>query len=196
MKNALLSLAVLFGVSIGATTSMAQNQAVIIPSGTAMRVRTMDPIDVDSARPGARFRGSLADPVKNRDGAVLIPRGAPVQLSVASVNRSGRMRGRDRIDLKVESITFNGQTHPVVSTISESRGSRQGRRTLRGTGIGAGAGALIGGLAGGATGLGVGALIGGGGGTAVAAATGGKHLTIPPETVLSFQLQSPLRAPR
>ena len=99
---------------------------------------------------------------------------------------------KDHDSLKVDSITFNGRTYPVVSNVAESRGRRRGRRTLSGTGIGAGAGALIGGLAGGGAGLAAGALIGGGGGTAVAAATGKKRLTIPPESVLSFQLQSPL----
>jgi lactate permease len=39
----------------------------------------------------------------------------------------------------------------------------------------------------------IGSLVGGGGGAAVAAATGGKHVSIPPESVLTFQLQSPLR---
>jgi hypothetical protein len=167
--------------------------AVTVPAGAAIRVRTIDPIDMNSAQPGARFRGSLADPVTNLNGVVLIPRGAPVQLSVVNVRKAGRVKGRDRIDLKVDSISFNGRTLPVASSIAESQGKSQGKRTLRGTGIGAGAGALIGGLAGGGTGLAVGALVGGGGGTAVAAATDRPHLSIPPESVLSFQLQSPLR---
>ena len=157
-----------------------------------MRVRTIDPIEVNSARPGTRFKGNLADSVKSRDGTVLIPGGAAVQLSAVNVARSGKIRGRDRIDLKVDSITLNGKTYPVVSTINESRGGRRGSRTLRNTGIGAGAGALICGIAGGGTGAAVGALVGGGGGTAVAAASGG-HLSIPSETVLSFQFQTPLR---
>src|SRR5262245_35705275 len=126
MKNALLILTALLSASI---CSHAQ---VTVPAGTPMRVRTIDPIDVSSARPGSRFLGSLADPVKSRDGAILMPRGAPVQLSAVNVRRSGRMRGRDRIDLKVDSITFNGKSQPVVSTISESRGRRKGSRTLRG----------------------------------------------------------------
>ena len=123
----------------------------------------------------------------------MIPRGAPVEMGVVGVQRAGRIEGRDRIDLKVDSITFDGRRFPVTSTVAESRGDRQGRRTLKGTGIGAAAGAVIGGIAGGGTGLAVGSLVGGGGGTAVAAATGGKHLTIPPESVLTFQLQAPLR---
>jgi hypothetical protein len=123
----------------------------------------------------------------------VIPRGAPVQLSVVNVTRMGKVKGRDRIDLKVDSIAFRGKTYPVVTTVAGARGGKRGKRTLEGTGIGAGAGALIGGLAGGGTGAGIGALVGGGGGTAVAAATGRKPLSIPPETVLSFQLRSPLR---
>jgi hypothetical protein len=190
LKNIMLSVAILFSALI-CTIGSAQTQGTI-PAGAAIRVRTIDPINVSSARPGSRFRGTLADPVNSSDGAVLIPRGAPVQLSAVNVQRSGRVRGRDRISLKVDSITFNGRTYPVVTTISESSGGRQGSRTLRRTGVGAGGGAVIGGIAGGGKGAAVGSLVGGGGGTAVAAATGGKHLRIPPETLLSFQLQSPL----
>jgi hypothetical protein len=191
MKNALLGSAVLLGISIFNGNS-AQTRTVTVPAGAAFRVRTIDPIDVNSTQPGAKFRGTLADPVTNRNGFIVIPRGAPVQISAVSVHKAGTFRGRARIDLKVNSITSNGRTYPVVSTVAESRGHRRGKRTLTGTGIGAGAGGLIGGLAGGGVGLAVGALVGGGGGTAVAAATGKKGLTIPPESVLAFQLQSPL----
>lgn len=116
-----------------------------------------------------------------------------MQLSVVKVTKSSRISGRDKIDLKVDSIAYRGTEYPVVASIAESKGSGKGKRTLTGTGIGGGAGALIGGLAGGGAGAAVGAAIGGAGGTAVAAGTGGKHLTIPPESVLSFQLNSPLR---
>jgi hypothetical protein len=70
----------------------------------------------------------------------------------------------------------------VATTIAGSQGGGNGSRTLRKTGVGTGAGALIGGITGGGTGAAVGALVGAGGGTAVAAATGGEHLKIPPET--------------
>jgi hypothetical protein len=193
MKHVLLSLAVL---SVGAICNIGiaqPHQSATIPAGTVIRVRTMAPIAVDSAQSGERFSGSLADPLTNSGGAILIPRGASVELTAVRVKKASRISGRDRIDLKVDSITFRGRSYSVVTTIAESKGSGKGTRTLTRTGIGAGAGALIGGIAGGGTGLAVGALAGGGAGTAVAAATGGKHLTIPAETVLSFQLQSPVR---
>jgi hypothetical protein len=188
MKNALLTSTLLLGIAI----FNAQAQTVTIPAGSAFRVRTVDPIDIRAVQPGAKFRGTLADPVMNKNGVVLIPRATPVQMSAVNVRRAGTFKGRDRIDLKVDAITFKGRAYPVVSTVAESKGHSRGKRTLSGTGIGAGAGGLIGGLAGGGAGLAAGALLGGGGGTAVAAATGKKHLTIPPESVFSFQLQSPL----
>ena len=193
MVKTLLSSTVLLSILLCNGSRAQAQQAVTVPSGAAVRVRTIDPIDINSAQPGMKFRGSLADPVMNINGSVLIPRGAPVQLSVVSVQKEGRLKGRDRIAVKVDSISLNGRSLPVVSSVAESRGNRQGRNTLRDAGIGAGAGGLIGGLVGGGTGLAVGALVGGGGGTAVSAATQKSRLTIPAESVLSFQLQSPLR---
>lgn len=192
MRNACLSMMLLAFVAV-CNVGNAQTNPMTVPSGTAIRVRTIDPISVESARPGSTFRGTLAEPLKNNAGTVLLPRGAPVQLSAVTVTKSSRIKGRDKIDLKVDSISYRGTEYPIVTSIAESKGNGKGKRTLTGTGIGAGAGALIGGVAGGGAGAALGAAVGGGGGTAVAAATGGKHLTIPPESVLSFQLQSPLR---
>jgi hypothetical protein len=190
MRNIILP-AVL--ISVAAIPSLTgAHPAMLIPAGTAIRVRTVDPIDIKSAHPGSEYRGNLADPVAGPNG-IQIPRGAAVRLCIVSVKRSTRISGRDKIELKVNSITFNGRDYPVMTTLMESKGIGKGGRTLKGTGIGAGAGALVGALAGGGTGAAVGALVGGGGGTAVAAATGEKHLTIPPETVLSFVLRSSLK---
>jgi len=164
MKRVFLSVALFFSASLGSAihAQTTDHQAASVPAGTALHVRTIDPIDVNSARPGAKFRGSLADAVKTSDRHVVIPRGAPVQLNVVDVDKAGRMKGRDRIDLNVDSITFNGKSYPVISTIAGSRGGRQGRRTLRGPGIGAAAGAVIGGIAGGGAGAAVGSILGGG----------------------------------
>ena len=192
MKNVLLSMAFL-SCSAVFNAGSAQTDPMTIPSGTAVKVRTLDPISVESAQPGSKFRGTLADPLRDRAGIVLLPRGASVQLSAVNVRRSSRISGRDKIDLKVDSITFRGREYAVVTSVFESKGSGKGKRTLSRTGIGAAAGGVIGAIAGGGTGAAVGALVGGGGGTAVAAATGGGHLTIPPESLLLFQLNSPLR---
>ena len=189
MKHPLCSLALLALTALG---NAAQVHTLTIPAGSTVRVRTAESIDVKSVDPGYRFAGNLTDPLKSSAGTVVIPAGAPVQLSVVSVKSSSRVQGRDRLAVKVDTVAYRGRTYSLVTNVSESAGKSKGKRTLTRTGIGAGAGALIGGIAGGGTGLAVGALVGGGAGTAVAAATGGKHLAIPAESILSFQLQSPV----
>ena len=194
MKRWFLSVALLFSTSmVSAIHAQASNADMMtVPAGTVIHVQTIDPIDENSPT-GGRFTASLADPVKVGHGGVVIPRGAPVVLTAVNIQKAGSIEGRDRIDLRVDSITFHGRVYPVTSSVSDTKTGKRGRRTLKGAGIGAAGGGVIGAIAGGGTGALVGALVGGGGGAAVSAATGKKHLSIPPETVLTFQLQAPLR---
>src|SRR4051794_35612437 len=43
--------------------SKGSRRGVTIPAGTVLRVRTLDPIDVDTSQTGARFNASIDDPV-------------------------------------------------------------------------------------------------------------------------------------
>jgi hypothetical protein len=194
MKRWFLSVALLFSTSmVSAIHAQTSNAGMMtVPAGTVIHVRTIDPIDENSPT-GGRFRASLADPVKVGHGGMVIPQGAPVELTAVNIQKAGTVEGRDRIDLRVDSITFHGRVYPVTSSVSDTKTGKRGRRTLKGAGIGAAGGGVIGAIAGGGTGALVGALVGGGGGAAVSAATGKKHLSIPPETVLTFQLEAPLR---
>jgi hypothetical protein len=194
MKRWFLSVALLFSTSMmSAIHAQTSNAGMMtVPAGTVIHVRTIDPIDENSPA-GGRFRASLAEPVTIGNGGMVIPRGAPVELTAVNIQKAGTVEGRDRIDLKVDSITFRGRVYPVTSSVWGTKTAKRGRRTLKGTGIGAAGGGLIGAIAGGGTGALVGALVGGGGGAAVSAATGKKHLSIPPESLLAFQLQAPLR---
>jgi hypothetical protein len=193
MKRWFVSVALLFSTSIvSAIYAQTTNSGMMtVPAGTMIHVRTIDPIDENSPT-GGRFRGSLAEPVKVGNGGMVIPRGAPVELTAVNIQKAGTVEGRDRIDLRVDSITFHGRVYPVTSSVYDAKTGKRGKRTLKGAGIGAAGGGVIGAIAGGGTGALVGALVGGGGGAAVSAATGKKHLSIPPESVLTFQLQEPL----
>lgn len=162
------------------------NKAVTIPTGTAFRVRTIDPIDVDSTQAGMRFRGSLDDPIM-LNGDVVAPRGADVVMVAANVKQGGRMKGSDLIELKVNSIFVNGRSNPVVTSVSEQKSSGEGKKTARKILGGAGLGAAVGAIAGGGTGAAIGALAGGAGGT-ILSASGQPHLKVPAETRLEFQL--------
>jgi len=164
----------------------AARRAVVLPTGTSFRVRTIDLIDVDTTQAGARFRGAIDDPIM-AGGDVIVPRGAHVALVAAKVKQGGRMKGSDLIELKVNSITVAGRAYPVASSLSETKSGGEGRKTAGKVAGGAGLGAVIGGIASGGTGAAIGALVGGAGGTAVAA-SGQPHLKIPAETRLQFQL--------
>lgn len=164
----------------------AARRAVTIPAGTAFRVRTIDFIDVDSTRAGAKFRGAVDDPMMLR-GDVIVPRGAEVVLVASKVQQGGRMKGSDLIELKVNAIKVGGRPYPVVTTVTETKTGGEGKKTAGKVLGGAGLGAIVGGIAGGGTGAGIGALVGGAGGTIIAA-SGQPHLKIPAETRLQFQL--------
>jgi hypothetical protein len=164
----------------------AAREPVVLPAGTAFRVRTLDFIDVDSTQAGTRFRGTIDDPIMF-SGDVIVPRGADVVLVAAKVQQGGKMKGSDLIELKVNSIAVRGRSCPVVTTLSQTKSSGEGKKTAGKVAGGAGLGAIIGGIAGGGTGAGIGALIGVAGGT-VLSATSQPHLKIPAETRLEFQL--------
>jgi hypothetical protein len=158
----------------------------LIPAGTILTVRTIDPIDVDAAQAGMKFNGTLDDPVMLQ-GDVIVPRGASVRMVAAKVEQGGRMKGSDLIQLKIYSITVKGKSYPVVTSLSETKTGGEGKKSSRKLIGGAGLGAIIGGIAGGGTGAAIGAVVGGAGGAAVAA-SGKPHLKVPPETRLQFQL--------
>lgn len=166
----------------------ASRAPVVLPVGTPFRVRTIDFIDVDSTQAGAKFRGSVDDPIV-LGSDIVVPRGSDVVLVASKVKQGGRFKGSDLIELKVNSITVNGKTYPVVSSLAETKSSGEGKKTAGKVIGGAGLGAIIGGIAGGGTGAAIGVLAGAAGGT-VLAASGQPHLKIPAETRLDFELAS------
>ena len=163
-------------------------ETVVVPAGTTFRVRTIDPIDVDTTQAGMKFRGSLDDPIM-LGGDVIVPRGADVVMVASRVAQGGKMKGSDLLELKVNAITARGKRYQVVTTVVETKSAGEGKKTSRKVIGGAGLGAIIGGIAGGGTGAAIGALAGGATGT-VMAASGQPHLKVPSETRLQFQLQA------
>ena len=98
----------------------AARESVLVPNGTAFRVRTIDPIDVDATKAGMKFRGSLDDPIMI-GGSVIAPRGADVVMVAAKVAQGGRAKGSDLVELKVNSIAVNGRAYQVVTSVSETK---------------------------------------------------------------------------
>jgi hypothetical protein len=161
-------------------------KAVTVPAGTMLNVRLTQAIDVDTSAAGQTFKSIVDDPVMI-GGAVVIPRGASAVMQAVKVEQSGKMKGSDKISLKVNSIGFGGMVHEVSTTYVETKGKGEGKKTARKVGAGAGLGAIVGGIAGGGSGAAIGAAVGGVTGGAVAAG-GEEHLQLAAETRLQFQL--------
>ncbi|MBV8809256.1 MAG: BON domain-containing protein [Acidobacteriaceae bacterium] len=164
---------------------------VTIPVGTRVSVRTIDAIDSSSSSPGQVFGASLDSPLVVGD-RVVIPAGANCGVALVASKEAGRIKGQSELEVRLASMDYHGRPVQVDSTAVTEAGKSRGKQTAVRTGIGAAAGGIIGGLAGGGKGAAIGAAAGGGAGFGINAFTHGPKVKIPSETVLNFQLQSPL----
>jgi hypothetical protein len=169
--------------------------SVTIPAGQRISVRMIDSIDSSKNSVGQEFQASLDAPVTSGDRVVL-PAGTPCTVTLQSVKSAGRIKGQSEVAVALTSIRYQGRTYSVDTSAVEQQGKARGKQTAIRTGIGAAAGAIIGGLAGGGKGAAIGSAAGGGAGFGINALTHGPQVKIPSETVLTFQLQSPLRVER
>lgn len=163
-------------------------KTVTVPAGTMLNVRLSQTIDVDASQTGQTFKAIVDDPVMI-GGSIVIPRGASAVVQAVQVKQSGKMKGSDKVTLKLNTVGFGGMVYDVVTAHVETKGGGEGKRTARKVGGGAGLGAIVGGIAGGGEGAAIGAAVGGLTGAAVASG-GEEHLKLPAETRLQFQLSA------
>lgn len=167
-----------------------------IPAGTSLRVRNNEAIDSQTAQPGQTFSGVVNRDVMDSEGRVAIARGSSATLVVRAATDQGRLQGQSELLVDVASVMVNGKryrldTNDVVEKGREGVGVN--KRTGTFVGGGAALGGIIGAIAGGGKGAAIGALAGGGAGTATQGLTRGKAVRIEPETLLTFQLEAPVR---
>ena len=87
---------------------------------------------------------------------------------------------------------MGGKTYELHTSEFRKEGAGRGKNTAAKVGGGAALGAIIGAIAGGGKGAAIGATVGAGAGTGVQAVTKGQQIKLPTESVLNFQLLSPL----
>ena len=181
-------------VAIGATLSAAPantNPTITLPAGTQVSVRLAQSIDTKRDKPGARFLAHVSDPVM-RDGQVVLRRNATCHGHLVQSKASGRLTGRAKITLSLDSCESYGKIYTIATAEPTFVSKDHKKRNAALIGGGAGTGAGIGAIAGG----GVGALIGAGAGavagTTGAVITGKRNLHLAPETRLNFSLRRPL----
>jgi hypothetical protein len=157
-----------------------------VAAGTPLVVRIEQTISAKNSNVGDTFTGVLAQSVRVQ-GVTVVKAGAPVTGTVVASKGQGRFKGDGALGIAV-----NRLGHYSVTTSSyEKSVSGKGKRSTGFIAGGGGGGALIGGLAGGGKGALIGGLIGAGAGTAGAAFTGNKDVTVPAESVVTFNLTAP-----
>jgi len=168
----------------------------VVPADTKVAVRTEDTIDSAKAAEGQTYAAEVAESVLDANGDVVIPRGSNAQIVIRSASKGGRFHGASDLVLDLQSISVEGQEYLVSTTDLQEKG-RQGvganKRTAEMTGGGAALGAIIGAIAGGGKGAAIGAGAGAGGGALTQILTKGGSIKVPSETVLTFQLDKPVR---
>lgn len=166
-------------------------QPLVVPAGTEIDVRLSTGLSSDENQAGDPFEGTLENAVVLGD-RVAIPKGADVKGQVTSAVKSGRLKQRAELWVKLTEISVRGKNYQIASSTT---GHKEGSKTTRNIlfiGGGAGGGAAIGGATGGGKGAGIGAAIGAGAGTAAAMLTGKRDVKFPPETLLRFGLEEDL----
>jgi len=161
---------------------------ITVPAGTVINVRLTADVSVDTAQTGSTIKGIVDDPIMVA-GEIAIPREARATIAIVKVDQSGKFKGADAIQMKLNSVAFGGKSHQLTTEYASVQGKGEGKKTTRKVAGGAGLGAIVGGIAGGGTGAAIGAAVGAGTGAAVSA-KGEEHLVLPAETRLQFKLSS------
>jgi len=152
-------------------------------------VRLDTDFNSDKATVGELLPATVVTPLTS-GGNVVIQRGAPAQLKVVRIDKSGKISGKSEVEFALVGLTAHGKLLRVSGSSKQVDGPSQGVRTAERTGIGSAAGAAIGAL----TGhlfhhAGTGALAGAGAGGATGAITSHPApVKVSAETVIQFRL--------
>lgn len=178
------------------TQAEIHTKTYVVPVDTKVSVRADDTINSATATEGQTYAAEVTDDVLDANGDVVIPRGSNAQIVIRSASKGGRFRGASDLVLDLQSVSVEGQQY-MVSTTDLKQSGKQGlganKRTAEYTGGAAALGAIIGAIAGGGKGAAIGAGAGAGGGAVTQILTKGGSVKVPAETVLTFQLDKPVK---
>lgn len=183
-----------FIVLLATTLSAVAQKRVDVPAGTRLLIRMLDSVDSGKQQVGYRFTAGLETNLQV-DDVIVAPGGTTVYGRLANAKKAGNMSGAGELTLELTDIVINGTSYPLLTSAFEVKSEGKGKKTTRRIVGGAGLGALIGGIAGGGTGAAIGVLAGAAAGTTVSAATKGKQVSIPSESLLEFRLEQPASLP-
>src|SRR6202453_1375952 len=166
--------------------------SLTVPAGTVIQIRTRDFLSSDGNHKGDNFIATLAQRIVI-DGWVVMRRGQTINGQVTDAVRAGRVKGVSRLQLDLSQLTLvDGQLVPVQTQLLNASAGTSNGRDAAAIGVATGTGAAIGAAAAG----GPGAAIGAGAGFVASVAgvllTRGRPTIIPPESLLTFKLETPI----
>ena len=167
-----------------------------LAAGSEVSIRTNETIDSGTAQEGQVFDAQVTRDIKDADGDLVIPRGSRANLVIRSASKGGKFKGQSDLVLDLASVVIGGKTYAVDADEIAKKGKEgvgANKRTAIYTGGGAAVGAIIGAIAGGGKGAAIGAGAGAGAGALTQILTKGGSIKVPAESVLTFQLDQPLK---
>ena len=164
---------------------------ITLAAGTVIPVRISEALDTKTAQPNDVFHGALASDLGSQ-GVIAIRQGAPIVGRVIDAREAAHFKGSSLLSLELTQMMAGGKKVSLVTDPYVQEGAGRGKNTAVKAGGGAVLGAIIGGIAGGGKGAAIGTLAGGAAGTGVNAATRGEQVVIPAESLVNFQLSSPI----
>ena len=176
--------------------SAIRTKTYVLAAGTRVPVRVEETIDSGRAAEGQTYAAEVTRDLTDANGDVVVPRGANAQVVIRSASKGGRFRGTSDLVLDLASVSIEGRQYQLDTADVTERGRAgigKNRRTAEFTGGGAAIGAIIGAIAGGGKGAAIGAGSGAGAGALTQILTKGGAIRVPAESVLTFQLDQPLR---
>lgn len=176
---------------VGAATLSNRPDPVTVPELTPIHVTLDQAVSSNQNRPGDHFDATVSEAVIV-DGKTVIPEGAHAEGVVVDAKHSGRLLGRARLQLALQSLEVNGKPYDVRTTSSARIGRDHKKRNWAWIGGGAAGGAAIGAVAAGGEGALIGGPVGAAAGTTAALATGKKDIKLRPETPVTFKLAEPV----
>lgn len=174
-----------------AQPSQAAPAQITIPEGTMLTVRLIDSVNSEKNKEGDTFRASLDSPIVIQ-GKTVIPKDADAEAKLVSAKSAGHFKGTSAIVLLLTKIKVEGKTYELQTGEFSRKGASRGKRSAAVIGGGTAAGAAIGAIAGGGKGAAIGAAAGAGTGAGIQALTKGQQIKLPAETLLEFELKTPL----
>src|SRR6266403_2799058 len=145
-RYGLLSGVLLTAVLATTTASPNRSEPVTVAEQTSIHVTLDQALASNQSRPGDHFDATVSKPIIIADKTV-IPQGARVEGVVVDARHSGRLMGRARLQLALQTVEVDGKNYEIRAASAHRVGGNHKKRNLAWIGGGAGGGLLIGAIA-------------------------------------------------